>query len=46
VLAVRRAPLGDPTVYEFRGTRLCLRHSEARRVQVRVERRAAREAAP
>jgi ferrous iron transport protein A len=38
VVAVRRAPLGDPTVYEFRGTRLCLRHSEARRVRVRVVR--------
>lgn len=36
IRAVRRAPLGDPTVYEFRGTRLCLRRSEARRVSVRA----------
>lgn len=31
----RRAPLGDPHVYELRGTQLCLRRSEAR--QIRVE---------
>jgi ferrous iron transport protein A len=30
----RRAPLGDPRVYELRGTQLCLRRSEARRVLV------------
>jgi ferrous iron transport protein A len=30
----RRAPLGDPRVYELRGTQLCLRSSEARRVLV------------
>ena len=35
-----RAPLGDPTVYEVRGSRFCLRRSEARRIAVR------REAAP
>ena len=35
VLAVRRAPLGDPTVYDLRGTRLCLRRREANRVRVR-----------
>ena len=35
VLALRRAPLGDPTLYELRGTQLCLRRSEAERVQVR-----------
>lgn len=35
VLVVRRAPLGDPCEYELRGTRLCLRGSEARRVLVR-----------
>ncbi len=34
--ALHRAPLGDPTLYEVRGTQLCLRRSEARRVQVRV----------
>jgi ferrous iron transport protein A len=35
VRAVRRAPLGDPTLYELRGTQLCLRRSEAERVGVR-----------
>ena len=35
VRALRRAPLGDPTLYELRGTQLCLRRSEARRVHVR-----------
>jgi ferrous iron transport protein A len=35
VRAVRRAPLGDPTLYELRGAQLCLRRSEARRVRVR-----------
>jgi ferrous iron transport protein A len=36
VRALRRAPLGDPTLYELRGTRLCLRRSEAARVDVRL----------
>ena len=31
---VRRAPLGDPISYELRGSRLCLRRSEARRITV------------
>ncbi len=31
---VRRAPLGDPTEYELRGYRLCLRSSEANQIQV------------
>lgn len=35
VRMVRRAPLGDPCVYEVRGTRLCLRRTEAERVRVR-----------
>jgi ferrous iron transport protein A len=35
VRALRRAPLGDPTLYELRGTQLCLRRSEAERIQVR-----------
>jgi Fe2+ transport system protein FeoA len=35
VSVVRRAPLGDPAEYELRGTRLCLRRSEASRVRVR-----------
>jgi len=30
----RRAPLGDPHVYELRGTQLCLRRSEARKIRV------------
>jgi len=37
VRALRRAPLGDPSVYELRGYRLCLRRADARRVRVRVE---------
>lgn len=37
VTMVRNAPLGDPVIYELRGTRLCLRRSEARLVQVRPE---------
>jgi ferrous iron transport protein A len=32
----RRAPLGDPIVFEVRGTRLCLRRTEASRVRVHV----------
>ncbi len=35
VLVLRRAPLGDPSVYELRGYQLCLRRSEAERVSVR-----------
>jgi Fe2+ transport system protein FeoA len=35
VRVLRRAPLGDPTLYEVRGTRLCLRRTEAERVRVR-----------
>ena len=34
VRALRRAPLGDPTLYELRGAQLCLRRSEAERIQV------------
>jgi Fe2+ transport system protein FeoA len=30
----RRAPLGDPRLYELRGTQLCLRRSEAAHVWV------------
>ena len=36
VRALRRAPLGDPVEYELRGCRLCLRHSEAQRIRVRL----------
>lgn len=35
VLVLRRAPLGDPSVYELRGYQLCLRRSEAERIHVR-----------
>jgi ferrous iron transport protein A len=31
---LRRAPLGDPTVFELRGYQLCLRQTESQRVQV------------
>ena len=31
---VRRAPLGDPTTYELRGSRFCLRRAEADRISV------------
>ena len=30
IRALRRAPLGDPTVYELRGYRLCLRRLDPR----------------
>ena len=31
---IRRAPLGDPTTYELRGSRFCLRRAEADRITV------------
>ena len=31
---IRRAPLGDPTVFELYGYQLCLRRTESARVQV------------
>lgn len=31
----RRAPLGDPRVYELRGVQICLRRSEAVGIRVR-----------
>ncbi len=34
VRALRKAPLGDPTVFELRGYRLCLRGTESGRVKV------------
>ena len=36
VRVLRRAPLGDPVEYELRGTRLCLRRTEAERIWVRI----------
>jgi ferrous iron transport protein A len=35
VEVLRRSPLGDPTLYAVRGTRLCLRRAEARAVRVK-----------
>ncbi len=35
VRVVRRAPLGDPIVFELRGYRICLRHKEAASIRVR-----------
>ena len=35
VEVIRRAPMGDPTVFELHGYQLCLRRSESARVQVR-----------
>ena len=35
VTAIRRAPLGDPGVYEIRGVQYCLRRSEAGAIRVR-----------
>jgi Fe2+ transport system protein FeoA len=34
IRVLRRAPLGDPTEYELRGYRLCLRRREAAQVRV------------
>ena len=31
---IRRAPLGDPTTYELRGSRFCLRRAEAEGIAV------------
>jgi len=35
IRSVKRAPLGDPVVYDLRGYRLCLRRSETDRVRVK-----------
>lgn len=34
VEVLRRAPFGDPTVFELHGYQLCLRRSESERVEV------------
>jgi len=34
VRLVRRAPLGDPAVYELRGAQICLRRTEAQAIHV------------
>ena len=36
VRLLRRAPMGDPSVYELRGYQLCLRRAEASRIRVRL----------
>ena len=33
----RRAPLGDPKVYELRGVQMCLRRREAQRILVETD---------
>lgn len=40
VRVVRRAPLGDPVAFELRGSRICLRRSEAARIFVEFARAA------
>lgn len=35
VTLVRRAPLGDPAVYELRGSQMCIRRREARSIRIR-----------
>ncbi len=37
IRVVRQAPLGDPILYDLRGTRLCLRRSEAATIHVRPD---------
>ena len=34
IRGLRRAPLGDPSLYELRGMRLCLRRAEAHWIRV------------
>ncbi len=34
VVAVRRAPMGDPTEYDIRGARIALRRTEAAQITV------------
>ena len=35
IQVLRRAPLGDPTAFYLRGSQICLRGCEAKRVRVR-----------
>lgn len=37
VAVIRRAPLGDPTIYRVQDTELCIRGREARLIQVVAE---------
>jgi len=41
IRVIRRAPLGDPVVYELRGYRLCLRRTETAHIFVRAAARRA-----
>ena len=34
VRVIRRAPMGDPSLYELRGYQLCLREADSRHVRV------------
>ena len=38
VLCLRRTPLGDPTVYRFRGTDVAIRRRDAEGIQLRSDR--------
>ena len=46
IALIRRAPLGDPCVYELCGYQLCLRKSEAQHVRVTRQKPAARAVDP
>jgi ferrous iron transport protein A len=37
IRALRRSPLGDPSVYELRGYRLCLRRADAATIQITLD---------
>lgn len=37
VTTVRRAPMGDPTIFELRGNQMCLRIAESNRVLLAVD---------
>lgn len=43
---LRRAPLGDPTVFELCSYQLCLRRSESARVRVRAQAKTPNESPP
>lgn len=46
VTVLRRAPLGDPSVFGIRGSQLCLRRSETARIRVRLTSPSSSEGAP
>ena len=37
IRALRRSPLGDPSVYELRGYRLCLRRADAATIRIATD---------